>query len=52
MRGRNTKSLQNEWTVVNKAIAELEALGDAPMTPTKPTSKKATRKLPLIFLEI
>ncbi len=44
MRGRNTKSLQNQWTKVNKTLAELEQLGDEPMTPSKPTPKKATRE--------
>lgn len=44
MCGRSTKALQSQWTAVNKAIAELEVLGDAPMTPTKPTPKKAAGK--------
>ncbi|KAK3177820.1 hypothetical protein K4F52_009424 [Lecanicillium sp. MT-2017a] len=41
MRGRSLKSLQGQWTKVNKALAELEKLGDAPMTPSK-SPKKAT----------
>lgn len=45
MRGRSLKSLQGQWTKVNKALAELEKLGDAPMTPSK-SPKKATRMIP------
>ncbi|VUC27211.1 unnamed protein product [Clonostachys rosea] len=42
---RSTKSLQNQWTKVNKQLAELDAqLGEsAPSTPNKATGKKGKR---------
>ncbi|CAG9937102.1 unnamed protein product [Clonostachys rosea f. rosea IK726] len=42
---RSTKSLQNQWTKVNKQLAELDAQqGDsAPSTPNKATGKKGKR---------
>jgi hypothetical protein len=45
MPGRTTKSLQNMWTKINKAVAELEendANGTPAPTPTKSAKKTAT----------
>ncbi|PHH90470.1 hypothetical protein CDD83_3565 [Cordyceps sp. RAO-2017] len=40
MDGRTTKSLQNQWTKVNKEISEMEANEPADGEPATPTKKK------------
>lgn len=50
MPGRTTKSLQNMWTKINKAVADLEENGGSgTSSATKtPTKRAATRKSPTL----
>lgn len=43
MEGRTTKSLQNQWTKINKEITEIENSENGEDGPTTPTKPKATR---------
>ncbi|CAH0048773.1 unnamed protein product [Clonostachys solani] len=50
---RSVKSLQNQWTKVNKQLAELDAQQgeSAPPTPNKATGKKGKRAKPEVDYE-